>query len=140
VAKADKPSDKKDSSKDKNQKKPKVSIRERNRKAAESKEKPKRIRKAAGQAKRPVSGAAKVLTKEFHLLPRKNEAGFFTRSRNVTPKYFADSFQELKLVTWPGRKETWKLVFAVFVFALTLGVFIALLDYGISKVFRDIIL
>lgn len=136
MAKAEKPSEKKD----KNQKKPKVSIRERNRKAAESKEKPKRIRKAAVQAKKPVSGAAKVLTKEFHILPRKNEAGFFTRSRNVTPKYFSDSAQELKLVTWPGRRETWKLVFAVFAFALTLGIFIALLDFGISKVFRDIIL
>lgn len=136
MAKTEKPSKKED----KNQKKPKVSIRERNRKAAESKEKPKRIRKAAVQAKKPVTGAAKVLTTEFHLLPRKNDSGFFTRSRKVTPKYFADSAQELKYVTWPGRKETWKLVFAVFVFALTLGVFIAVLDFGLSRLFRNIIL
>ncbi len=133
MAKVEKPSEK-------SLKKPKVSIRERNRKAAESKEKPKRIRKAAGQAKRPVSGAAKVLTTEFHVLPRNSESGFFTRSRNVTPKYFADSAKELKNVTWPGRRETWKLVFAVFVFAMTLGVFIAVLDYGIERVFKDIIL
>lgn len=136
MAKADNPS----KNEDKKSKKPKVSIRERNRKAAESKEKPKRIRKAAVQARRPVTGAAKVLSTEFHILPRKNDTGFFTRSRKVTPKYFADSAQELRFVTWPGRKETWKLVFAVFVFALTLGIFIAVLDYGITKAFRNIIL
>ncbi|MBP6962713.1 preprotein translocase subunit SecE, partial [Candidatus Saccharibacteria bacterium] len=40
----------------------------------------------------------------------------------------------------PGRKETWKLVFAVYVFALSLGVFIAILDFGLEKLFKQVIL
>lgn len=121
-------------------KKSKASLRERNKKAAESKDKPKRMRKAATQAKRPVSGASKALTTEFHILPQGSGEGFFTKSRNVTPQYFVDSLAELKHVTWPGRKETWKLVFAVFVFALIMGGFIAILDFGLERVFRNVIL
>ncbi|MCA9346738.1 preprotein translocase subunit SecE, partial [Candidatus Saccharibacteria bacterium] len=43
-------------------------------------------------------------------------------------------------VTWPGRKDTWKLVFAVFIFAIVLGILIALLDYGLENLFRKVIL
>ncbi len=120
--------------------KPKHTIRERNRKAAEAKDKPKRIRKAATQVKQPVSKLGTILTAEYHLFPQKNPDGFFTKSRNATPRYFVDSIAELNNVTWPGRKETWKLVFAVFTFAISLGVFIAVLDYGLERLFRNIIL
>lgn len=120
--------------------KPKSSLRERNKKVAESKNKPKRIRKAAAQAKKPISGVGKVLTTEFHVLPRGSGENFFTKSRKPTPKYFSDSIAELRYVSWPGRRETWKLVFAVFVFALTLGSFIALLDFGLEQIFKKVIL
>lgn len=121
-------------------KKSKTTLRERNKKAAESKDKPRRIRKAASQAKRPVSGAAKLLSTEFHVVPRKEEHNFFTKSRRATPRYFVDSMAELKNVTWPGRSETWKLVFAVFVFAMFMGGFIAILDFGLERAFRNVVL
>ncbi len=116
------------------------SIRERNLKAAEAKDKPKRIRKAAAQAKKPVGSLSRLLTTEFHVFPQKEDAGFFTKSRSTAPHYFSDSVLELKNVTWPGRKETWKLVFAVFAFALTMGTVISVLDYGLEQLFRRIIL
>ena len=120
--------------------KPKESLRERNKKAAEAKNRPKRIRKAATSAAKPAGTVSRVLKTEFHILPRSENPGFFTKSRKATPSYFAKSLAELKNVTWPGRKETWKLVFAVFFFAITLGVFIALLDYGLEKLFKEVIL
>lgn len=121
-------------------KKSKTTLRERNKKAAESKDKPRRMRKAATQAKRPVSGAAKLLSTEFHVMPRSDSHNFFTKSRRATPKYFVESMAELKNVTWPGRSETWKLVFAVFVFAMFMGGFIAILDFGLERAFRNVVL
>ena len=62
------------------------------------------------------------------------------KRRRVIPRFFREAFQELRLVTWPGRKETWKLTTAVFVFAIVFGIAIAITDYGLDKLFRNIIL
>lgn len=121
-------------------KKAKTTLRERNLKAAENKDRPKRIRKAAENAVKPVGKARRALKTEFHIIPQKENPGFFTKSRKATPSYFTKSLSELQYVTWPGRKETWKLVFAVFVFAIIMGVFIAILDFGLEKLFREVIL
>jgi preprotein translocase SecE subunit len=103
-------------------------------------EKPKRVRKAADAAKKPVSSVGSALTKEYHLVTRKNDGNFFTKSRKLTPGFFRSAWAELRQVTWPGRRETWRLVFAVFVFALILGTVIAILDYGLEKLLREVIL
>jgi preprotein translocase SecE subunit len=103
-------------------------------------QKPKRVRKAAEVAKKPVSSIGSALTKEYHVIKPKSEDRFFTKSRKLTPGYFRSSWAELRQVTWPGRKETWRLVFAVFVFALALGTVIAVLDYGLEKLLREVIL
>jgi preprotein translocase SecE subunit len=87
-----------------------------------------------------VSAVGAFITKERHILPRKNPDGFFTKSRSLVPSYFKKSWQELRQVTWPGRKETWRLVFAVFMFALVMGIVIAILDYGLEKLLREVIL
>lgn len=121
-------------------KKTKTSMRERNLKATKAENKPRRIRRAASTAVKPVGKLGRALKTEYHVIPQKEEAGFFTKSRKLTPSYFRKSLAELKNVTWPGRKETWKLVFAVFVFAAILGIFIALLDFVLEKLFREVIL
>jgi len=120
--------------------KPKKSLRERNKKASETKGKPKRVRKTASTIGSTLGGAVKLLNAERHAIPRKKKDSFFHKTRRITPSYFVKSIAELKNVTWPGRKETWKLVFAVFVFSLVIGLFIAGLDYVLTKVFREIIL
>ena len=101
--------------------------------------KPKRVRKAAVAATKPVGAFSESVNEEYHLFDVKGD-GFFTKSRKITPGYIRLSIQELKNVTWPGRKETWRLVFAVFVFAVVLGTVVAALDYGLEKVLREIIL
>jgi preprotein translocase SecE subunit len=130
----------KSSNQESNPKKPKTSLRQRNLKAAEAKEKPRRIRKAASNAVKPVGKVRNALKTEYHVFPQAEDAGFFSKSRKATPSYFVNAVGELKQVSWPGRRETWKLVFAVFVFAISIGVFIAILDFGLEKLFREVIL
>lgn len=102
--------------------------------------KPRRVRRAAAAATKPVSGFWKFLTAEFHLFGSTESKGFFTRSRRLTPRYFRESARELRNVTWPGRKETWRLVAAVFIFAILMGLFIAVLDFGLERLLREVIL
>lgn len=54
--------------------------------------------------------------------------------------YFMLSWKELRLVTWPARKETAQLTIAVFIFAIGFGVLIAVVDFGFSKLFQEVIL
>jgi len=56
------------------------------------------------------------------------------------PPYIRSAFKELRLVTWPDRTKTRQLTFAVIIFSLIFGVLAALVDYGLDKVFRSIIL
>jgi preprotein translocase SecE subunit len=104
--------------------------------------KPRRVRKAAGAAGKPVSAIGKALTTEYHLNERsdKHDKSFFAKSRSLTPSYFSNAWKELRQVTWPGFKETWRLVFAVFIFAIIMGAGIAALDYGLEKLLREVIL
>ncbi|HSX44709.1 MAG TPA: preprotein translocase subunit SecE [Candidatus Saccharimonadales bacterium] len=60
--------------------------------------------------------------------------------RIIVPGFVRNTFKELGMVTWPDRKETWKLTSAVFVFAIAFGIVIAVVDYGLDKLFRSIIL
>lgn len=54
--------------------------------------------------------------------------------------YFRSSWNELRQVTWPNRRETLKLTIAVFIFALVFGLAVAAVDYGLDKIFRRILL
>ncbi|MBI1857402.1 preprotein translocase subunit SecE [Candidatus Saccharibacteria bacterium] len=54
--------------------------------------------------------------------------------------YLRNSWKELIQVTWPTRRETIRLTFAVFIFAIVFGLAVAVTDYGLDKVFRGILL
>ena len=56
------------------------------------------------------------------------------------PTYFSNSWKELKQVTWPGRRESWQLTLAVIIFSIIFGAIIALVDYGLDKVFKQVLL
>lgn len=60
--------------------------------------------------------------------------------RWLVPRYFINSWRELKLVTWTTRRETWRLTGAVFVFALVFGALVAIVDKGLDEIFRKLIL
>jgi preprotein translocase SecE subunit len=54
--------------------------------------------------------------------------------------YFKGSWQELRLVTWPDSRTTWRLTFAVLGFAIIFGLVVAGVDYVFEKLFREVIL
>lgn len=56
------------------------------------------------------------------------------------PAYFRHSWQELRLVTWPGWRESRRLTFAVLIFAVVFGAAVAGVDYGLDKVFKNLLL
>lgn len=58
----------------------------------------------------------------------------------LVPVYFRNSFKELKLVTWPNFKTTWRLTFAVILFGTLFGLAIAGIDVILEKGFREVLL
>lgn len=58
----------------------------------------------------------------------------------LLPRYFRNSWKELKLVTWPNWKLSRQLTFAVLVFAVVFGASIAAVDYGLDRLFKNILL
>jgi len=60
--------------------------------------------------------------------------------RYIVPGYFKKSWEELKKVTWPSWSDTWKLTLAVIVFSAVFGLMITVVDYGLDKVFRKLLI
>lgn len=58
----------------------------------------------------------------------------------LVPPYIRNAWKELRLVTWPNTKQTRQLTFAVIVFSLVFGGIVAIVDYGLDKAFRALIL
>jgi len=58
----------------------------------------------------------------------------------VVPPYLRSSWKELKLVTWPTRRQSRQLTIAVLIFAIAFGAVVALVDFGLDKAFRHILL
>jgi len=58
----------------------------------------------------------------------------------IFPKYFRESWYELKKVTWPNWKQSRSLTYAVLIFAVIFGALVAVVDYGLDKLFRAILL
>ncbi len=60
--------------------------------------------------------------------------------RFIVPPYFRNSWKELRLVTWPSRRETLRLTGAVIMFSIVFGAVIAAVDYGLEKLFKEVLL
>lgn len=58
----------------------------------------------------------------------------------LAPPYIRNAWRELRLVTWPNARQTRRLTFAVVVFSLIFGGIVAIVDYGLDKLFRALIL
>ena len=58
----------------------------------------------------------------------------------IVPRYFVNSWREVKRVSWPNRGETWRLTLAVFVFALIFGSLVAVVDHGLDELFKKVVL
>lgn len=55
-------------------------------------------------------------------------------------KYLRDSWKELRLVTWPTPRQSRQLTMAVIIFSVIFGSLIAVVDMGLNKLFKEIIL
>lgn len=109
--------------------------------AAPKPEKRRRIKKVTGRASTPLKKAYHFGKKEVYLPMPDNKVGrFLNKRRSFIPRYFKDSWKELRLVTWPNRKETTKLTIAVFTFAIVFGLMVAIVDFGLDRLFRKIFL
>lgn len=116
-------------------------FRERALKASEASERPDRtdgVKRLGRRVARPVSagGSRLAQNKLFRWL------GVPLRfiGRIFFPAYFRNSWLELRRVEWPSWKQSRRLTFAVLAFAIVFGVTIALVDYGLDKLFRNILL
>lgn len=54
--------------------------------------------------------------------------------------YFRSSAQELKEVTWPTWRESRRLTGAVILFSIIFGGLIAIVDFGLDKLFKQLLL
>jgi preprotein translocase SecE subunit len=55
-------------------------------------------------------------------------------------RYVHASWQELKFVTWPSRHEGFRLTSAVVMFAVVFAVVMSGVDYGLDKLFKQLLL
>jgi preprotein translocase SecE subunit len=107
--------------------------------AKAQKEKPRRLGGVGAALKRPFtetrlpsSPATRVLAKIGRGLKRLLSW--------LVPRYFINSWREVRLVTWPNRRETWRLTGAVFIFVVVFGALVALVDKGLDEIFKKVIL
>jgi preprotein translocase SecE subunit len=119
---------------------PAQTVREQAEKAQADAGKPprkRRLKAAAATTRKPLGKIARI----FNYQPFKAVAvvGRFI-GRIIVPKFVRNAFKELRLVTWPDRKKTRQLTFAVLAFAIVFGVIITVVDYGLDKLFKAIIL
>lgn len=93
----------------------------------------------------PVIGFIRRILRPLKVLAKPFQNRFFRKVFSILRKvllidYVSSSWQEVKQVEWPDRKETAKLTVAVFAFAIVFGVFVAIIDFGLDKLFREVIL
>jgi preprotein translocase SecE subunit len=123
-------------------------VRERASKAAEAKPKQQHVRRTVHQANRPIKAAGRAIAKAarpfaFLLKPFKTRPARFVGrilAKILLLGYISKSWGELRQVEWPKRRDILKLTGAVFVFAIAFGLLVAVLDYGLDKVFKALIL
>ncbi|MGF7229691.1 MAG: preprotein translocase subunit SecE [Candidatus Saccharibacteria bacterium] len=60
--------------------------------------------------------------------------------RILLPRYFRNSWKELRQVTWLTFKQSRQLTMAVVMFAVIFGVLVALLDFGLDKIFKQVLI
>lgn len=109
---------------------------------AETPREPRKVRKVASTATGSLKTVGSVGRKQYHLikLPDNKVGRFFGKSRKFTPGFLRNAWAELRQVTWPDRRETYKLTAAVLIFAIVFGGIIAITDYGLDKLFRQLLL
>ena len=120
-------------------------FRERALKASEANDQPGRagsLTRLGGRVVKPITrpvGAGSRRVARFRLVRWLGVPLRFI-GRVLFPVYFRNSWRELRKVEWPSWKQSRRLTFAVLAFAVVFGTTIAVVDYGLDKLFRNILL
>lgn len=113
-------------------------------KTAKSAKVTKEVKKPKKSLSKATAKTKKFLKKEVDLplsQPKGRVGKFFAKKRRIrAPKYFRDSWKEVRKVNWPKRKEAIKLTLAVITFTLIFALFTSLIDYGFSQLVERIFL
>lgn len=109
-------------------------VRERAVKAREQTVQPDNSAKLGRASRKLLAPAGTGLSKVFNRQP------FKLIGLILFPPYFRSSWRELRGVTWPNFKETRQLTLAVMIFAIIFGILIAIVDWGLDKLFKQVIL
>ena len=56
-----------------------------------------------------------------------------------TAEFFEESWQELKKVHWPSRKETYAATLVVIVVVVLISIYLAIVDLGLTKAIQTIV-
>jgi preprotein translocase subunit SecE len=54
-------------------------------------------------------------------------------------EFFKESWQELKKVYWPSRKETYAATLVVIIVVVLISVYLAMIDFALTKAIQAII-
>lgn len=110
------------------------SIREKTVKAVSDSKQPRRLQATTRRVGAPFRASGRAVGK----------LGKFKVFRIIglilVPPYFRNSWRELRQVTWLKPRESVRLTYAVIAFAAIFGVAVALLDYGLDKIFKQVLL
>ena len=112
------------------------SVRDRAEKAIADASKPKK--KDVVSEKETRSRKLKVLKKKQKSDKIKKEKK--PRRFHIVPRFIKEAFKEIKLVTWPDARTTFKLTTAVIIFATVFSLMVSLVDYGFGKIFKKVFL
>ncbi len=120
-------------------------FRERAVKAVEASDKPRRRHRIWNGFKRVLRPIFSPIARGIRALFRHQPFKFIARVSRwiglvLVPPYFRKSWHELRKVTWPNWKQSRQLTFAVLVFAVVFGAMVAIVDYGLDKLFRAVLL
>lgn len=118
-------------------------FREKAKKASADKDKPSSSK--SNVVVTPIKKALSPLSKAIFSLFNQPPLKYLKRplrliAKILVPSYFRSSWRELKQVTWPGWKQGRRLTFAVIAFAVIFGAVIAGVDWGLDKIFRNLLL
>ena len=117
-------------------------VRERAEKDATKKASTTKTQAVKTKIHRPLSKLRRASAKEYHPIKAPdNKAGRIMNKRvRFVPKFVRESWAELKLVTWPTKREAASKTVAVIIFAAVIMIFVQVLDKIFSQLVKEIIL
>lgn len=120
-------------------------FREKVVKAAEGNDKPPKTHRVRATIKKVLSPVFRPIGKLFSKIGKSKAFKPFKKplaiiGKILVPPYVRSSWAELKQVTWPTWRQSVRLTFAVLVFAVIFAAIVSAIDYGLDKLFKEILL